>query len=131
MIRKAVVEDIDALRLVYDEARERMIDSGNPRQWAPGYPPLSLIKSEIEAIADNTEKNVPEIYEEPTALRSRSAENDLISRPSPIITGMFASPKRKKGRGFGTKSSSEEKNSDREARYTALSRNRIDITSLS
>ena len=49
MIRKAVVEDIDALRLVYDEARERMIDSGNPRQWAPGYPPLSLIESEIEA----------------------------------------------------------------------------------
>lgn len=49
MIRKAVVEDIDALRLVYDEARERMIDSGNQRQWAPGYPPLSLIESEIEA----------------------------------------------------------------------------------
>ena len=49
MIRKAVVEDIDALRLVYDEARERMIDSGNPRQWVPGYPPLSLIESEIEA----------------------------------------------------------------------------------
>ena len=82
-------------------------------------------------IRRNTEKNVPEIYEEPTALSSRSAENDLISRPSPIITGMFASPKRKKGRGFGTKSSSEEKNSEREARYTALSRNCIDITSLS
>ena len=49
MIRKAIVEDIDALRLVYDEARERMIDSGNPRQWAPGYPPRSLIESEIEA----------------------------------------------------------------------------------
>lgn len=49
MIRKAVVEDIDALRLVYDEARERMIASGNPKQWAPGYPPLSLIESEIEA----------------------------------------------------------------------------------
>ena len=49
MIRKAAVEDIDALRLVYDEARERMIDRGNPRQWVPGYPPLSLIESEIEA----------------------------------------------------------------------------------
>ena len=49
-------------------------------------------------IRRNTEKNVPEIYEEPTALSSRSTENDLISRPSPIITGMFASPKRKKGR---------------------------------
>lgn len=49
MIRKAAVEDIDALRPIYDEARERMIDRGNPRQWVPGYPPLSLIESEIEA----------------------------------------------------------------------------------
>ena len=79
-----------------------------------------------EILRKEKKSQIPIIF-----LTARSAENDLISRPSPIITGMFASPKRKKGRGFGTKSSSEEKNSEREARYTALSRNRIDITSLS
>ena len=47
MIRKAERGDINALRAVYDEARERMWEGGNTRQWKIGHPPLSVIESDI------------------------------------------------------------------------------------
>ena len=47
MIRKAEEKDIKALREVYDEARERMIEDGNTRQWKAGHPPLEVILDDI------------------------------------------------------------------------------------
>ena len=47
MIRKARKEDIKALREVYDEARQRMLEDGNLNQWKAGHPPLKTIEDDI------------------------------------------------------------------------------------
>ena len=48
MIRKASKEDIKELQKVYDEARERMYESGNTVQWEPEYPQEYIILKDIE-----------------------------------------------------------------------------------
>lgn len=42
MIRKAVGEDLPAIRRVYRAAKAYMVKSGNPRQWEEGYPDCVL-----------------------------------------------------------------------------------------
>ncbi len=46
-IRKAMVADMDDIRRVYDTARKYMRENGNPSQWQGGYPPDSLLLSDI------------------------------------------------------------------------------------
>ena len=36
-IRPATVADLDAVMAIYDYARQRMAESGNPSQWIDGY----------------------------------------------------------------------------------------------
>lgn len=47
-IRKAVSEDIDQLMMIFDKARNFMIQTGNVSQWINGYPQRELIETEIE-----------------------------------------------------------------------------------
>ena len=48
MIRKASKDDMKELQKVYDEARERMYESGNTVQWEPEYPQEYIILKDIE-----------------------------------------------------------------------------------
>ncbi len=47
-IRKAVPEDIPALKEIFASARKFMAASGNTNQWPETYPPEDLIKYDIE-----------------------------------------------------------------------------------
>ncbi len=47
-IRKAVISDLDRIMDIFDKARTFMRKSGNPTQWADGYPQQELIVKEIE-----------------------------------------------------------------------------------
>ena len=49
MIRKARMEDLDALLAVYAAARQDMARSGNPTQWGDGYPKRALLEADIQA----------------------------------------------------------------------------------
>ena len=46
-IRKTHPADLDEVMLIYREAREFMINTGNPTQWWDGYPPRALIEQDI------------------------------------------------------------------------------------
>ena len=47
-IRKAVLEDLPRILELYAQAREFMVKTGNPRQWARrNWPPEELIKQDI------------------------------------------------------------------------------------
>lgn len=46
-IRKARMEEIDEIMVIYRKAREFMVESGNPKQWAEGYPGRELIEEDI------------------------------------------------------------------------------------
>lgn len=46
-IRRAVIADIPELQRIFASAREYMINTGNPTQWAPDYPSEELLMSEI------------------------------------------------------------------------------------
>ncbi len=48
MVRKSTKKDIPALLDIFSEARERMYESGNTKQWGPGYPPLDALEKEVE-----------------------------------------------------------------------------------
>ena len=48
MIRKAKMEELDEILSVYDFARNFMRESGNPTQWAGGYPKRELLTDDIE-----------------------------------------------------------------------------------
>ncbi|MBR3894126.1 MAG: GNAT family N-acetyltransferase [Clostridia bacterium] len=45
-IRKAKIEELDALMQIYDDARAFMRKSGNPEQWR-NHPPRELIEEDI------------------------------------------------------------------------------------
>ena len=45
--RHSAPADTDAIMAVYESARRFMRESGNPSQWAGGYPPRGLIESDI------------------------------------------------------------------------------------
>lgn len=49
MIRKATVEDIDILMVIYDKGRAFMRQSGNLHQWTNGYPSRSLVENDIRS----------------------------------------------------------------------------------
>ena len=46
-IRKAEKADLDKIMDIYDTARAFMRKSGNPTQWAGGYPPREMIVGDI------------------------------------------------------------------------------------
>lgn len=47
-IRKAAIDDLDAIMKIYGIAQNFMIESGNPNQWGHSYPSKELIESDIE-----------------------------------------------------------------------------------
>lgn len=47
-IRKSTYEDLPRLMLIYREARQIMLDSGDLHQWKEGYPPEDLIRQDID-----------------------------------------------------------------------------------
>lgn len=47
-IRKAKTEDLPRIRPIYDAAKFYMDTSGNPNQWAVGYPPEEYLRQDIE-----------------------------------------------------------------------------------
>lgn len=48
IIRKADINDIDSLMVLYKNAKVFMANSGNPHQWADAYPEYSTIEADIE-----------------------------------------------------------------------------------
>ena len=47
-IRKAKLDELDALMAIYDSARAYMRENGNAEQWGNGYPSKELIRTDIE-----------------------------------------------------------------------------------
>ena len=47
-IRNAAIEDLPDIRKIYDAAKVYMDASGNPNQWAAGYPPEEFLRQDIE-----------------------------------------------------------------------------------
>ena len=48
-VRQAVESDLDAMMRVYVKAKELMDASGNPTQWAKGFPSRAIISLDIES----------------------------------------------------------------------------------
>lgn len=48
-IRKASPDDLAQLLSIYAYARKQMRAAGNPSQWKDSYPPLELIKNDIQS----------------------------------------------------------------------------------
>lgn len=46
-IRKTVLDDLDRVMEIYDDARRYMRENGNSEQWGNGYPGMDLIKRDI------------------------------------------------------------------------------------
>lgn len=46
-IRKTMMDDLDKVMEIYDDARSYMRENGNPDQWNNGYPSVELIKHDI------------------------------------------------------------------------------------
>lgn len=46
-IRTARIEDLPQIRSIYDRAKAYMDASGNPNQWAVGYPPEAYLRQDI------------------------------------------------------------------------------------
>ena len=47
-IRKGRLDDLEAIMALYADARQFMVDTGNPRQWAArNWPPRELIEQDI------------------------------------------------------------------------------------
>ena len=47
-IRNAITEELPKIREIYDAAKKYMDISGNPNQWAVGYPPEEYLRQDIE-----------------------------------------------------------------------------------
>lgn len=47
-IRSAATGDLPGIRKIYDTAKAYMDASGNPNQWAVGYPPEEYLRQDIE-----------------------------------------------------------------------------------
>ena len=47
-IRSATAGDLPNIRKIYDAAKNYMNASGNPNQWAIGYPPEEYLRQDIE-----------------------------------------------------------------------------------
>ena len=46
-IRKAHIDEIETIDLIYENARKYMCTHGNPTQWIHGYPSKDIIKHDI------------------------------------------------------------------------------------
>ena len=46
-IRPARTEDLDEILKIYDRAKRFMVQTGNPTQWAGGYPQRELLEEDI------------------------------------------------------------------------------------
>ena len=46
-IRRACMEDLPQILRIYECARAYMRESGNPTQWAGGYPPVERVEADI------------------------------------------------------------------------------------
>ena len=76
-IRKAHMEELDALMQIYAEARAFMRENRNPNQWGDTYPPRQLIRDDIEQgfchVCEENGETVGVFYyrmgEDPTYLR--------------------------------------------------------------
>lgn len=47
-IRHSTYDDLPQLMVIYREARQIMLDSGDLHQWKEGYPPEELIRQDID-----------------------------------------------------------------------------------
>lgn len=47
-IRKAEASELTTLRVIYDSAKSYMDKTGNPNQWAVGYPSSEALRADIE-----------------------------------------------------------------------------------
>lgn len=48
LIRSATTGDLPQIRKIYDAAKVYMNISGNPKQWAVGYPPEEYLRQDIQ-----------------------------------------------------------------------------------
>ena len=48
MIRKATMEDMEQLKIVYHNARQYMKETGNPTQWGDTNPAIERLEKDIE-----------------------------------------------------------------------------------
>ena len=48
-IRPATARELDTVLRIYAAARQFMREQGNPDQWGDDYPPVSLLREDIEA----------------------------------------------------------------------------------
>ena len=48
MIRKAIMEDMEQLKIVYHNARQYMKQTGNPTQWGDTNPAIERLEKDIE-----------------------------------------------------------------------------------
>ena len=49
MFRGAVRSDLEQILQIYAHARQRMAETGNPTQWANGYPTRELLEEDIDS----------------------------------------------------------------------------------
>ena len=49
VIRKSTIEDIPALQGIFAIARRFMTETGNPNQWADGYPCAELLQEDVSS----------------------------------------------------------------------------------
>ena len=47
-IRKTTIADLPIVMQIYAEARQMMVESGNPSQWAGGRPVQSVVENDIQ-----------------------------------------------------------------------------------
>lgn len=48
-IRKSTVEDVPAIQRIFAFARKFMAETGNPSQWADGYPSEELLQDDVSS----------------------------------------------------------------------------------
>ncbi len=48
MIRKAILEELDVIEDIYEEARNAMRRNGNPSQWGDSYPKHALLVEDVD-----------------------------------------------------------------------------------
>ena len=46
-VRKAQKEDLPLILQILDDARAKMVASGNPNQWPVGYPPVETVERDL------------------------------------------------------------------------------------
>lgn len=49
MIRKACINDIEAIMIIYQKAKKFMRETGNPNQWNSNYPQKELLLNDIKS----------------------------------------------------------------------------------